>query len=144
MKVTIKRSLQGLLIVPMLALGASAALQVVEPVAVSAQQSKITEGMEATGIDDSSSADLPGLITIVVNTLLIIVGAVAVIMLIWGGFKYITSAGDASAVTAAKNTILYAVIGIIVAVLSYAIVNWVITTVTSGSSGGGGGQSGVQ
>ena len=131
MKVTIKRSLQGLLIVPMLALGASAALQVVEPVAVSAQQSKITEGMEATGIDDSSSADLPGLITIVVNTLLIIVGAVAVIMLIWGGFKYITSAGDASAVTAAKNTILYAVIGIIVAVLSYAIVNWVIETVTS-------------
>ena len=52
-------------------------------------------------------------------------------MLIWGGFKYITSAGDASAVTAAKNTILYAVIGIIVAVLSYAIVNWVIETVTS-------------
>jgi|SRR5690606_21056510 hypothetical protein len=131
MKTVIKRSLLSVLIVPMLALGVSAALQVVVGQStVNAQTSKITEGIEATGNDDNVNTDLPGLITIVVNTLLIIVGAVAVIMLIWGGFKYITSAGDASAVSSAKNTILYAVIGIIVAVLAYAIVNWVISTVT--------------
>jgi hypothetical protein len=131
MKTVLKQSLQGLLFVPLLALGASIAMQAaVDQPLVNAQTSKITEGIQATGNDENVNTDLPGLITIVVNTLLIIVGAVAVIMLIWGGFKYITSAGDASAVSSAKNTILYAVIGIIVAVLAYAIVNWVISTVT--------------
>ena len=47
-------------------------------------------------------------------------------MLIWGGIRYTTSGGNANSVTAAKNTILYAVIGLIVAILAYAIVNWVI------------------
>jgi Type IV secretion system pilin len=62
----------------------------------------------------------------VVNTLLFILGAVAVIMVIIGGFMYTVSGGDAGAVGKAKNTILYAVIGLVVAFLAYAIVNWVL------------------
>jgi multisubunit Na+/H+ antiporter MnhB subunit len=61
-----------------------------------------------------------------VNVLLFILGAVAVIMIVIGGIKYTTSNGDASSVTSAKNTIMYAVVGLIVALMAYAIVNFVI------------------
>lgn len=62
----------------------------------------------------------------VVNIMLFIVGAVAVIMLIFGGVRYVTSGGAQDQVTAAKNTIMYAIIGIIVAILAFALVNFVI------------------
>ncbi len=64
--------------------------------------------------------------TLVVNVLLFIIGAICVIMLIWGGIRYTTSAGNAASVTAAKNTIMYAIIGLIIAFLAFAIVNWVL------------------
>jgi len=63
----------------------------------------------------------------VVNVLLFLIGAISVIMLIIGGIRYTISAGDSSNVTAAKNTIMYAIIGLIVAFLAYAIVNWVLS-----------------
>lgn len=62
----------------------------------------------------------------VVNTLLYIVGILSVVMIIYGGIQYTTSAGDAAKVNKAKNTILYAVVGLIIAVLAYAIVNFVV------------------
>lgn len=62
----------------------------------------------------------------VADTLIFIVGAVAVIMLIIGGLRYVLSSGDEKAVTGAKNTILYAIIGIIVAILAFAAVQFVI------------------
>lgn len=65
------------------------------------------------------------LIGTIINVLLFIVGAVAVIMLIWGGIRYTTSAGNAAAVTSAKNTIIYSIVGLVVAFLAYAIVRWV-------------------
>lgn len=68
-----------------------------------------------------------GIFTTIVNIMLFLIGAVAVIMLIIGGIRYVISGGKQEEVTAAKNTILYAVIGIIVAVLAFAIVNFVIT-----------------
>ena len=61
----------------------------------------------------------------IVNGILYFVGILSVIMLIWGGILYTTSSGDSNKVTTAKNTIMYAVIGIVVVVMSYAIVNWV-------------------
>ena len=61
----------------------------------------------------------------VANILLFVVGAVAVIMLIIGGLRYVTSNGDQNAVTGAKNTIMYAIIGIVVAFLAFAAVNFV-------------------
>ncbi len=67
-----------------------------------------------------------GIFKTIVNILLFIVGAVAVIMLVIGGLRYVTSNGDQNAVTGAKNTILYAIIGIVVAFLAYAAVNFVI------------------
>lgn len=62
----------------------------------------------------------------ITNTILYILGAVAVLMIIIGGVRYVVSGGDSSAVSGAKNTILYAVIGLVVAMLAFAIVNFII------------------
>jgi len=61
-----------------------------------------------------------------INTLLYIVGILAVIMIIAGGIMYVISAGDSNKVGRAKNMLLYAVVGLVVAFLAYAIVNWVL------------------
>jgi len=91
----------------------------------------------ANGVNCAKGADTPttlfgadSIFTTVVNVLLFVIGAVCVIMLIWGGIRYTTSAGNASSVTAAKNTIMYAIIGLIIAFLAYAIVNWVLTSIS--------------
>ena len=78
-----------------------------------------------------------GIVSQIINTLLFIVGALSVIMIIFGGLRYVTSAGNSSAVTAAKNTILYAIVGLIISFLAFAAVNFVLGAV--GSSVGGGG-----
>lgn len=69
--------------------------------------------------------------TTIVNVLLFLIGAISVIMLIYGGIRYTVSGGNSANVTAAKNTILYAIIGLIVAFLAYAIVNWVLGAILS-------------
>ncbi len=66
----------------------------------------------------------------ITNVLLFILGAIAVIMIIIGGIRYATSNGDASSTKAAKDTILYAVVGLIVAILAYAIVSFVLDAFT--------------
>lgn len=63
---------------------------------------------------------------IIINTMLFLLGTVAVIMIIVGGVRYTTSAGDASRVKAAKDTIMYSVVGLVVAILSFTIVNFVV------------------
>jgi hypothetical protein len=67
-----------------------------------------------------------GIFQTIVNVFLYIIGAIAVLMLVYGGIRYTISGGDAKNVTAAKDTILYGVVGIVVAILAYAIVNFVI------------------
>jgi hypothetical protein len=62
----------------------------------------------------------------VTNTLIFFVGAISVIVLIIGGIRYIVSGGNSSSVEGAKNTILYAVVGIVVSVAAYAIVTFVL------------------
>lgn len=69
----------------------------------------------------------------IANIMLFLVGAVAVIMLIIGGFRYVTSNGEAAAIKGAKDTILYAIIGIVVAFLAYAGVNFVTDSLTKGA-----------
>ncbi len=65
----------------------------------------------------------------VVNYFLYAVGIAAVVMIVYGGFLYTSSGGDAGKLAKAKNTILWSVIGLIVAVLAYAIVNFAIGVV---------------
>ena len=63
------------------------------------------------------------------STILLIVGFISVIMLVYGGLRYILSGGDSKKVTDAKNTVLYAIIGLIISLLSYAIVKFVLNSV---------------
>ncbi len=74
----------------------------------------------------NSTAELTPTIALVVNTLIFVVGIIAVISIIVGGLRYVLSQGNEKAIEGAKNTILYAVIGLIVAVLAYAIVNFIL------------------
>lgn len=122
----IKKTLAALLIVPILALGVSV---IADPTAFVAAQSPILDGA-SDGQGDGTPGELFGddsIFKTVVNILLYIIGAVSVIMLIVGGIRYTVSNGDSNQVTAAKNTIMYALIGLIIAFLAYAIVNWILT-----------------
>lgn len=74
----------------------------------------------------ASNGDFLSLIKNVVNILLVALGMIAVIMIIIGGVRYSTSNGDSSQVKSAKDTIMYAVIGLIVAIMAYAIVNFIL------------------
>jgi len=71
-----------------------------------------------------------GIFQTIANTLIFLVGAIAVLFLIIGGLRYVISNGEAKNVEAAKNTILYAIVGIVVAILSYAAVNFVINALS--------------
>jgi Type IV secretion system pilin len=79
---------------------------------------------QPTGTPD----DLKGQLTVITNTLLLGIGFVSVVMLIIGGFRYVLSNGNEKSVTAAKDTILYAIIGVVIALLSFAIINFVLGT----------------
>jgi len=70
------------------------------------------------------------IITTIINIFSVVVGVVAVIMIIVGGLKYITSGGDSGNITSAKNTILYAIVGLIVVALAQIIVRFVLAKAT--------------
>jgi hypothetical protein len=74
---------------------------------------------------------LNALLTKVVNIISGIVGVIAVIMIIFGGFKYITSGGDSNNVSGAKNTIIYAIIGLVIVALAQIIVHFVLNQASS-------------
>ena len=77
-------------------------------------------------ICDSQGDDFYEIMKTIINTILMVLGMVAVIMIVIGGIRYTTSNGEASQIQSAKNTVLYAVVGLIVAILAFAIVNFVV------------------
>lgn len=92
----------------------------------------------ARGVDQATSLfGATGIFTTITNVMLFAVGAVSVIMVVIGGLRYVISGGNSGNITTAKNTILYAVIGLIISILAYALVNFVISSlVPSGDYGG--------
>jgi hypothetical protein len=78
----------------------------------------------STGVDDSSIGKIANTI---VNIFSIIVGAASIIMIIYGGFRYITSGGDSTRVGNAKSTLIYAVVGLVVVALAQVIVHFVLS-----------------
>lgn len=99
-------------------------------IATGSVSAQLREGVDSAQ-PDGAEGNLMDIFTTIANILLFILGAVAVIMLIIGGFRYVVSGGDSSAVEGAKNTILYAIIGIIVAFLAFAAVNFVVDQLES-------------
>jgi uncharacterized membrane protein len=75
---------------------------------------------------NGSESQINKIVKTVIDIFSMIVGVVAVIMIIIGGFKYITSMGDSTSTASAKNTILYAVIGLVIVAMSQVIVRFVL------------------
>jgi hypothetical protein len=98
------------------------------------------DGSAPSGADCSSSGgsgkSVDSLLKNVVNIVSAVVGVIAVIMIIVGGLRYITSGGDTSKVSGAKNTLLYAIIGLVIVALAQIIVHFVLSQ-SSALTGGG-------
>jgi hypothetical protein len=130
MKKPINFVLAGMLAVPILALSACLFAPVAQKVSASNATNAISNGANNAIATGQTTTDINDVFLTITNSLLFLIGAVSVVMLVYGGFRYTTSGGDSSAITAAKNTILYAVVGIVVAIAAYAIVNFVIIQFT--------------
>ena len=125
----LKQAITGLLIVPLMAIGVTTLVQAGNiEIAGAASTSEITNGMESS--IDRGKNNVPTsaneVFKTITNIMFFIIGAVSVIMLIYGGIRYTTSGGNANNVTAAKNTIIYSIVGLVVAILAYAIVRFVV------------------
>lgn len=95
-------------------------------------QSGVTKTSDAAG-----GLTMQQVITTVIGTMLFIVGLLAVVMLIYGGIRYVTSHGDKAQVTAAKETIMYAVVGLVVAIAAFAVIQWITNDVFKGGASSG-------
>ena len=104
-----------------------------DPTPTSSITNSLCEGSNIGSTDktcnaNGSTASLKTLAASIISIFSIIVGVVAVIMVIFGGFKYITSGGDSSSVSGAKNTLIYAIVGLIIVALAQFIVHFVLNT----------------
>lgn len=124
------KTIRKKLLAGMLVLGLMAAPVALVPTADVVANSAKTTILDGANKAQTGASDLEGTITDVTNVLLFLIGAVGVIMLVLGGFKYVTSNGNADQIKSAKNTVLYAVIGIVVAILAFAIVRFVVGALT--------------
>ena len=84
---------------------------------------------------EDSRAPFSSQLAAVINVLLALASTVAVIFIIIGGYRYITSVGSPEEEKNAKRMIWYAVIGLVIIILSFAIVNFVDRLITSGDTG---------
>jgi hypothetical protein len=85
-----------------------------------------TNGL-ATGTGcTGDSTGLNSLLTNIINIFSVLVGAIAVIMIIIGGFRYVISSGNDQAVSGAKNTIIFALVGLVIVALAQFLVHFVI------------------
>ena len=125
----LKSILISTLMVAVMVFGVSIIYQTGNTEIAGAINSEITSGMNATSAGTSTPTDANVVIKNVTNIMFFIIGAVSVIMLIYGGIRYTTSGGTTNSVTAAKNTVIYSIVGLVISILAYAIVNFVVTNI---------------
>lgn len=87
---------------------------------------------DSKGREISCTKRVDDVIGMVINVLSVIVGLVAVIMIIYSGFRYITSGGDSGKIDTAKNTILYAIVGLVIVASAQFIAKFVLAKVSNG------------
>lgn len=128
-----KKTIISIAIMVCAVFGLSSLSIVAVPGSVSAQ---VSDGIDAATTSEMKDRQIDGengLVKTVVNVLLWVVGILSIIMIIFSGLRYITSSGDAAKTKAAQNTLIYSVVGLIVAILAWAIVKVVMDRFTSGS-----------
>lgn len=95
------------------------------------------------GVDSTHGAGMPtnlvegdaSIVNNIINIMLYAVGVLSVIMLIFGGFRYVVSGGQKEKVTDAKNTLLYAIVGLLIAIFANAIIQFVLGVALGGGFG---------
>jgi cytochrome bd-type quinol oxidase subunit 2 len=123
----LKRIVLSAVVVIGLTAGAFVAL---EPQSVlAAPKDEVCAGISAVNGSCAADGTLTNVIRKILNIFSIIVGVVAVFMIMVGGFKYITASGDSGNISSAKTTIIYAIIGLVIAALSQTIVQFVLSNV---------------
>lgn len=98
-----------------------------------APKDQVLGGVKSVDSGDTDENSLSTGIKNIINIILYVAGAIAVVMIIIGGIRFVTSNGNPESVKAARNTVLYAAIGIVVILMAYAIVNFVITNIAGGN-----------
>ncbi len=93
----------------------------------------------ASGTGLVSDREPVEIIVEIINVLLYFLGSIVIVLILWAGFKWMTSAGNADAIKKSRETILNAVIGLIIIFASYAILNFVFDNLVDISGAGGGG-----
>ncbi len=89
----------------------------------------MNNGINAATTNDMQNGNVTSIVKTISDVFMYAVGAVSVIMIIYGGFQYVTSSGDQTKVTKAKNTILYGLVGLAIAILARAIVGFVLDNI---------------
>jgi hypothetical protein len=118
-------SLALTLMTPTLAVGVVGAAGITEGFCKGSNQAATGTGdttCQASGSDDR----LNNIVNWIVDTFSWLVGIVSVIMIVYGGFRYVTSGGDSGKITTAKNSIIYAIIGLVIVAAAQFIVNFVV------------------
>lgn len=110
------------------ALAVTALVPVLTPQVLAQSKKDACEGVALTGqgCDSKGGPSVDSTIKLAINLLSILVGIAAVIMIIIGGFKYVISSGDSNNINSAKNTILYALVGLVIVALAQIIVVFVL------------------
>lgn len=119
MKQTIKTLILGLFIGSVFSV-APLAISYSEP--ASAQ---VADSLKINNAGKSPTGGVDGLVKNTIDILLWAIGIISVIMIILGGIRYATSSGDSNSAKSAMNTILYSVIGLVISIFAYAIVQYV-------------------
>ena len=104
--------------------------------AISCPKGSLREGEDLSSLsecniakDHAGSDNLMETVNIIISVVLGLLGLAAVVMIIYGGFMYVTSAADSAKIKKAKDTITYGVVGLVIAMLAFAIVNYVLANV---------------
>ena len=96
-------------------------------------QSGVSKEIQAANGCDGEGDNLGAAVTSIINTVIGVLGIVATIFILTGGINYMTSNGEATKIEKAKKTILWATIGLVIAALTFVIVNFVIGTILKNS-----------
>lgn len=96
---------------------------------LSAETGNFVQGATLDSCQETTEGNFGFVAKRIINLFSIVVGVVSVIMIIVGGFRYIISGGDSSSVQGAKNTILYAIVGLVIVLFAQVIIRFVLTNV---------------
>lgn len=123
-----KRSIKAFILSLVVLAGVAAPAAAVNPVEqVCSGGASGSGACEAADPNEGALLGADGVVTKAVQFIVYIAGALSVILVVLGGIKYATSSGDSGNIQSAKNTVIYALVGLIVAIFAQAIVSFVLS-----------------